>query len=537
MTRRLQIDAPPVAQSVPQGDSDPRLVADENARLNAAEEAPLAGMEGKHPSLGLGTAVNCDVQNHRAPSYLISFIVHLVILLMLAVLSIQARVGSPDSFRIEGTYEAEESGEMEPSLQMLVAGDAAPPADNSSAFDSPVNSNSGESFKLSDSLEVQLDRPRAGVTPTFIDEISQATSSMRSATLASIGVEGRSLEHRQETALARGGTLQSEKAVERALEWLAAHQMPNGSWSLVHSESQCNGRCSHDGANERDEPAATGLALLTFLGAGYTHKSGKYQEVVNKGIYYLLQIMEENGNTGNFLHRSSRGMYNHGIAAFALCEAYQMTADKDLRKPTQMVVNFIVQGQAYTGGWRYKPKEPGDMTITGWQMMALKSAHGAGLNVPPTTIVLVDDFLASVEMPNGIFYGYIKPERDATCSSVGQLLRMFRGRPHSDTRVLELAQFIEKQGRSGDNMYYNYYATLFMFHVGGRTWEQWNGKMRDYLVEKQSQNGHEAGSWFFDQEYSKVGGRLYTTCMCAMMLEIYYRYSPLYQQVEKPFEL
>jgi hypothetical protein len=77
-------------------------------------------------------------------------------------------------------------------------------------------------------------------------------------------------------------------------------------------------------------------------------------------------------------------------------------------------------------------------------------------------------------------------------------------------------------------MYFNYYTTQVLHHYGGPQWDQWNQQMRDYLVESQVRHGHEHGSWFFPDEHALAGGRLYTTAMCVMILEVYYRHLPLY---------
>jgi hypothetical protein len=77
-------------------------------------------------------------------------------------------------------------------------------------------------------------------------------------------------------------------------------------------------------------------------------------------------------------------------------------------------------------------------------------------------------------------------------------------------------------------MYFIYYASQVLHHLGGRHWEKWNPRMREYLVHSQATKGHEAGSWYFDEPHSTPGGRLYTTTMAIMTLEVYYRYMPLY---------
>ena len=565
MSNRSPIDAPPIAPPPATGSaafmasSD---ASDQNDRNVASEDAiftPLLPSVTKETDVTDGNEAASAEQvvapnlapipeykswfhrtADRTSAALVSFILHTFGLLLLALLTMSQRVGIPNAFDFESvTTDGESDSGFEPLEVLSTDGPAAAPADL--ILDAPAQS--AASGEVLDKVLGELSTIDATSKPpqpsgaSLSSHLNQATGDLSVATLASTGVEGRSVENRDKTARARGGTLESELAVERALEWLAAHQLPSGGWSLVHDGGKCNGQCKNNGSDARFEPAATGLALLSFLGAGYTHKSGKHQRTVNDGIYYLLQIMEEANNSGSFLHQSERGMYNHGIATFALCEAYQLSGDEDLKNPAQLAVNFIFSAQNYAGGWGYLPKQPGDLTISGWQMMAIKSAHAAGLEVPPSVIIRIDNFLDTKQVPSGIFYGYAKPATDPTCSAIGMLLRLFRGWPHTDPRALELAQYLVKQGRSNNDVYYNYYATLLLFHLGGPSWETWNPRIREHLIKTQVQTGHEAGSWYFEEQYAKEGGRLYTTAMSVMTLEVYYRFAPLYQQADRAFEL
>ena len=352
------------------------------------------------------------------------------------------------------------------------------------------------------------------------------------------GIEGRRSDQRAALALQRGGSAASERAVEAALEWLAAHQLPSGGWSLQHHVGDCNGRCANPGSPERFNPAATGLALLAFLGAGYSHREGKYQQQVQRGIYYLKQVMEESPQGTSFEFASDQGMYNHGIAAFALCEAYQLTKDPDLQPIAQQVINYIVVAQNYEGGWGYRPKQPGDLTISGWQSLALKSAAAAGFEVPPSTILRISNFLETQMANDQITYFYRVPQdRSMACTAIGILLRMFLGESPTAPRLDDGLRLVAAHNDYGRDIYFRYYAALALFHCGGGRWEAWNQQCRDYLIATQATQGHEAGSWYFEDHYGKVGGRLYTTAMAAMTLEVYYRYSPLYQQADQPFEL
>ena len=114
---------------------------------------------------------------------------------------------------------------------------------------------------------------------------------------------------------------------------------------------------------------ATGLALLAFLGAGYTHKDGPYQSEVEKGLYYLTSQMQLSDDGGDLGEGVGYAMYPHAIATLALCEAYAMTGDETLKFPAQFAVDFIVHAQHEAGGWRYHPRDPGDTTVTGWQVI------------------------------------------------------------------------------------------------------------------------------------------------------------------------
>jgi hypothetical protein len=169
--------------------------------------------------------------------------------------------------------------------------------------------------------------------------------------------------------------------------------------------------------------------------------------------------------------------------------------------------------------------------------MALKSGKISGLAIQPKTYKLVEKFLDSVSTSGGAFYGYAGPPvgTPATaCTAVGLLCRMYMG---WDKEVPGLGRGIEALAERGPSMasktsadmYYNYYATQAMKHFGGKKWKNWNSKMRDFLVKSQDKEGNMAGSWHFDNGHaSERGGRLYSTSLACMTLEVYYRYLPLY---------
>ncbi len=344
---------------------------------------------------------------------------------------------------------------------------------------------------------------------------------------------------RVELVKREGGTTLTEAAVARGLRWLARHQNEDGSWSLdrFHRAASCN--CGEAG-NIRSDSAGTALALLPFLGAGQTHLSGIYQDNVAKGLRWLLQSQEADGD----LRGSSSqypGMYAQGQAAIVLCEAFLMTGDEALRIPAQRAIDFIVEAQYPDGGWRYHPRRhtrspQGDTSVLGWQLMALQSALAADLSVPAETLENASHFLDTVQHEDGSLYAYLPREKpSAPMTAEGLLCRMYLGWKRDHPALQQgVTWLLENERPSADhpNIYYWYYATQTMHHFGAEPWEAWNLQMRDVLVATQETRGHAAGSWDPDGPLTAQGGRLYMTSLAVCCLEVYYRHLPLFRQLE-----
>ncbi|MDA0657877.1 MAG: terpene cyclase/mutase family protein [Planctomycetota bacterium] len=348
---------------------------------------------------------------------------------------------------------------------------------------------------------------------------------------------------RRSDAIGRGATAESEAAVDRALAWLATHQLSNGSWCFDLHECQCNGRCGQSGHGSAARNAATGLAILPFLGAGHTHEAGKYRSTVQRGLSYLVKSQQKDGG----FWEPQGNMYSHGVCALTLCEAWAMSKGPGnpsptnrrvsgldpsvLRRATQRAINYIVEIQHAGGGWRYQKGEPGDTSVVAWQSMALRSGVMAGLAVPPRTLQGIDRFLDSVQADNyGALYGYLPGSGGReSMTAAGLLCRQYAGWSRGHPAIVNGAEKLAEWGPSSNNVYYNYYATQVLHHFQGARWDQWNRVLRDYLVAEQSQEGHELGSWYFEDDFgSDIGGRLYITAMSTMTLEVYYRHMPIY---------
>ena len=335
---------------------------------------------------------------------------------------------------------------------------------------------------------------------------------------------GRNADQRKKLAESEGGSESSEAAVENGLKWLAKHQDKDGRWSLhnFNAAGDCNGQCSMTGTNS--DAAGTGFGLLPFLGAGYTHKGGKYQTTVRKSLDWLIQ---DQNKDGSFRSTGGGNMYAHGIASLALCEAYAMTKDPSLKTPAQRAIDFIVRAQHAQGGWRYSPGMAGDTSVTGWQVIALRSAQQGGLRFPKDVLPKVAQYLDSVQTDKkGAGYRYM-PGGSITDAMVaeGLLCRIYTSwnskRPGLDAGVQYL---LTHPPRNGGELYYWYYASQVMHHYGGDAWHEWNTQMRDLLLNLQSKEGHESGSWAPQGGHDRSGGRVYATSLALLTLEVYYRH-------------
>ncbi|RMG41252.1 MAG: hypothetical protein D6725_01740 [Planctomycetota bacterium] len=343
---------------------------------------------------------------------------------------------------------------------------------------------------------------------------------------------------REKAAATLGGSPESERAVERGLRWLAAHQHPDGHWSIHAFDENCRDHhCTGTGTFEADS-AATGLALLAFLGAGHTQRDGDYRESVSKGLQWLI---DQQGDDGRLYVGAAPYVlfYSHGMATIALCEAYGLTRDESLREPCRRALQFIIDSQhPQFGGWRYRPRFESDTSVSGWQLMALKSGQTAGFPVPASVFARVARWLDSAEKFPGIFAYHPTRAASLPMTAEGLLMLQYLGADRNDPRLRAGADHLAKNlpALHSRDVYYWYYATQVMFHMQGKYWETWNGRLRDLLVETQVKSGGAAGSWDPFQpvpdRWGKAGGRLYVTCLRLLTLEVYYRHLPLYLHLE-----
>ncbi|MEK7413443.1 MAG: prenyltransferase/squalene oxidase repeat-containing protein, partial [Planctomycetota bacterium] len=370
-----------------------------------------------------------------------------------------------------------------------------------------------------------------------------------------------------------GGSKGSESAVDAALRWFKKHQSPNGMWDAVTHFQNCteDPKCEPGSlmglAADEVNTAMTGYALLCYLGAGHDHKTlGKYKATVKKGIDYLLSIQKPDGFMG-------KRMYEHPVATMALTEAYAMTSDPDLKSPSQKGIDIVLAQQnidpkapdkAYAGlGWNYNgPSDRNDTSVTGWNVMALKSAYAAGLNVGGgmegskrwleavwkscndgkgdrpdwrKMDIYKDESICCYQWYPDLVE--CNPERMSVrrLEPVALVCAVFLGHQSGDTMLETYANYIAKRMTPRGyptNTYFMYYNTMGMYQVGGDRWKVWNTQVRDMLV-----NAQRKGEGCFDGSWNWEGtgfigcniGRVLSTAYCCLSLEVYYRYAQVNQ--------
>ncbi|MBI4712906.1 MAG: hypothetical protein HY762_06380 [Planctomycetes bacterium] len=355
----------------------------------------------------------------------------------------------------------------------------------------------------------------------------------------------------------RGGNDETEIAVECGLGWLARNQEGNGSWNCAkhnpyHKKLPLPGFVNDD---EFVDPAVTGLAVLSFLGAGFTHKDGAYKEVVQKGIQYILSCQDKNGFIDIAKFRSPYNpandtivrRYNHNIGTLCLVEAYAMTGDESLKAPAQAALDHSRNTPMPDFGWSYY-LEPSDIGPSIFYIMALRIASETDLTVSPNEMDRTKRYISALtdqktgriahicEIPI-CFGGY-----DSTATGI--VARFLLDASPDNPYQREAAEFIAKHPpvwsplykfprETKDIMYiendilnewYWYFGSLALANIGGDKWDDWNKIMKGLLLNHQRHGGEPDGSWDPEGPWATVGGRVYSTAFAIMTLESYYSY-------------
>jgi hypothetical protein len=353
-------------------------------------------------------------------------------------------------------------------------------------------------------------------------------------------------EKRVQLVTQRGGNEHTERAVRSALAWLAGAQSDTGRWHGAHhgagQEHQVLGH-NRLGAGAHADTGISGLALLAFLGSGQTNRHGAYAKQVAAGLDFLRRQQSPRGALYGNAQLFAR-TYCHSMATFAICEAYALVEDPQLASCAQAATAYSLQIQnGNTGGWRYRPGDVGDTSQLGWQLMSLQSAQVAGIEIPPTTWTRIERFLRLVRRgSNGGLAAY-RPQGPTSRTMTAEALycrQLLAGQLLDTSQMAAVEEAVgsisaqlpsvanAQPNEERMNFYFWYYATLALHrtqHLSATTqaaWEKWNQALVETLLATQQSDG----SWDQNTVWGGYGGRVYTTALAALCLEVYYRYSP-----------
>ncbi|HEB53966.1 MAG TPA: hypothetical protein ENI87_11995 [bacterium] len=345
-------------------------------------------------------------------------------------------------------------------------------------------------------------------------------------------------------AASAGGT-----AVERGLQWLAEHQDEDGRWDadrFMKHDTGDGAVCDGPG-NPVHDVGVTGLALLAFLGAGNTLRSGPHRSHVQRAVHWLRDHQSNNGLYGKSV--SHDFIYDHAIATYAMCEAYGLSKDELLRASVQTAVDYLESHRNPFAVWRYQPRDhDNDTSVTSWCLLALKSAESFGLNVNPAAFESGIAYLDQVTDDNGLV-GYTRRgerssrmpgdhagrfpiDKTETLTAAGLFCRFFLGqdprkvpimKASADRLLTSLPKWDEHSGTI--DHYYWYYGACAMYQLGGDYWRKWSARMVPAVIEHQRRAGHATGSWDPVGVWGESGGRVYSTALMVLTLESYYRYA------------
>ncbi len=335
-------------------------------------------------------------------------------------------------------------------------------------------------------------------------------------------------------SLRSAGGSGTQEPLADALAWLARNQSKDGSWSIADAEHSVG---------------CTGLALLAFMGDSHTTVKGQYKDVVTKGIDWLVQRQSQ--DTGRFgSGRQEVLAYEHAIATQAMVEAFYFSKSIILKGSALKAVEYILAARNPDGVWSYSvpPDGENDTALSVWMLMTLKSAEGAGI---PIDQKVWDDCAAWFDTATDAATGRVgyrstggpssryadtialyDPNKTEALTAVALLSRVFLGQTRKSHPVLEqhadlLLKALPEWSDDGStcDAYYWFYGSYAMYQMGGKHWSLWNKAMKPVALGSQVKKGEHKGSWDPVGPWGKDGGRVYTTALMALILEVYFRYA------------
>ncbi|MEE8141594.1 MAG: hypothetical protein V3T77_00700 [Planctomycetota bacterium] len=390
--------------------------------------------------------------------------------------------------------------------------------------------------------------PEAATADSTPEPLPEVHGTSGNPTQAEPSPLGSRLSEKAQALKMYGGAGATEQAVSAGLMWLALHRDGDGSWDPGSFDERCpSGDACRDHGFPEYRVGVTALALLAFLGAGIDgERSSEFRQVVRDGLVYLLAEQDATGCIGP---REGQYMYNHAIASFCLAEAAVLTRQPRYREAAGRALHFSSRAQQPGGGWDYTAARTlrNDLSITGWQVMAIYAAQEAGIPIPQEMLERLDKHIRRAVHSSGwstyADRGVGKFRGGVSIAAVGMLCKLYLGWPLNsleNSADILIWRKPDPEARldwdhTFQSCYYWYYATLALFHLGGDRWEAWNIFLKRIILPLQRQDGHANGSWDPDPNWiGHAGGRITSTALHVLIFEVYYRYTPLHKKIKPP---
>ena len=313
-----------------------------------------------------------------------------------------------------------------------------------------------------------------------------------------------------------------DDAIVKALRYLALQQHNDGYWKLRGNSPSC---------------AATSLAVMSFMAAGHVPDEGPYGDTITKGIRWVISKQSSQGLLA--AGGSDRSMYAHGISTLMLAEVIGMMPKEDLKETKQalekacrviLVAQNVIKSGYHAGGWRYTPSShDSDLSVTGWQLLALRASKNVGCDVPKENIEAAVAYVKNCTRGSGFSY---VPGQGGTPTLTGTGITCLEVcDQHHSEEVLSGARFLLRTPlrRTDRYFYYGaYYTSVGMFKVGGEYWKEYYPHLTDELLPLQNFDGSFRSNRLSVGEES--GGPIYFTTMAILALGVEYKYLPIYQR-------
>ncbi len=322
----------------------------------------------------------------------------------------------------------------------------------------------------------------------------------------------------QNTPMESEITPELDDAVAKGIEYLVATQLEDGAWA--------SGRFGKN-------VAITSLACLALMADGHIPGRGPYGDTVDRGVEFILESTAENGLITS--QANNGPMYGHGFAALFLGEIYGMTPGGDNARTTRIhetlvkAVRLIEQTQNEDGGWRYNPVPyDADVSVTICQIMALRSARNAGIEVSSEVIDRAVEYVRLCQNPDGGFKYQISSGNSAWPRTAAGIASLYYAGIYEDDAIDRGLAYLESNALPGKSsatrshyFYGHYYAVQASYLAGDAHWALWWPAIRAQLIATQNDDG----SWD-----DRSVGKPYGTAMALIILQMPKRYLPIFQK-------